>query len=101
MTVGEEFSPDGPLSLRALERIARKCLDFEAAWLGGNNAKVEDFVADSHGLERSKLLCELLLLDLDYRQRQAEQVGDADERGPLRVPFQGGGRQTEVHDQIQ
>ena len=57
------------LPLPALERIERVCLGFEAAWKEGRNPQIEDYLGAAKGAERSGLLRELLLLDLDYRDR--------------------------------
>ncbi len=60
------------LALDALERIDAICLAFEAAWRAGRAPRPEDFLGDSRGTERSELLRELLLLDIDYRSRRGE-----------------------------
>ena len=58
--------PERPtLSVEALERINRVCLEFEAAWKKGESPRIEDHLGDARGDERSKLLEELLLLELE------------------------------------
>ena len=61
------------LPLPALERIEKVCLRFEAAWKQGDKPRIEDYLGAAQGSERSELLRELLLLDLDYRSRSDEQ----------------------------
>jgi WD40 repeat protein/tRNA A-37 threonylcarbamoyl transferase component Bud32/peroxiredoxin len=63
---------DESLSDEALERIDRTCLEFEAAWKEGKRPSIEQHVSGPPGAERSCLLFELLLLDLDYRRREGE-----------------------------
>jgi formylglycine-generating enzyme required for sulfatase activity/serine/threonine protein kinase len=60
---------DVSLPLPALERIDRVCLEFEAAWKTGAPPRIESLLVDTPEPERSALLRELLLLDLDYRSR--------------------------------
>jgi serine/threonine protein kinase/WD40 repeat protein len=45
------------------------CLQFEAVWKEEREPKIEDYLGATEGEERSALLRELLLLDLDYRWR--------------------------------
>jgi tetratricopeptide (TPR) repeat protein/predicted Ser/Thr protein kinase len=61
------------LPIAVLEQIDRVCLEFEAVWRRGEVPKLEDYLGDLHGLERSQLLRELLLLELDYRSQHNEQ----------------------------
>ena len=63
---------DFSLPLDAKERIDRVCWTFEEAWRNGGSPKAEEFLGDAAGEERSALVIELLLLDLNYRQRQGE-----------------------------
>lgn len=63
---------DETLSLSALERIDQVCLKFEAAWKKGEAPSVEQYLGDTSDKERSRLLQELLLLELDYRSAQGE-----------------------------
>jgi serine/threonine-protein kinase len=60
------------LPLPALERVDRKCLEFEASWNSGSVLPLEGFLVDTCGAERAKTLRELLLLDVDYRLRNSE-----------------------------
>lgn len=67
------FPPnDDPLSLSAKERVDRICLAFEEAWKSGTRPRVEAYLGDTPEPERSALLEELLLLELDYRCRSGE-----------------------------
>ena len=60
--------PERPtLSVEALERINRVCLKFEAALKNEQSPRIEDYLDDARDDERSKLLEELLLLDVEYR----------------------------------
>jgi len=68
----EVNSSHASLPLPALERMERVCLEFEAAWKQGFNPQIEDYVGAAQSLERSELLRELLLLDVDYRSRREE-----------------------------
>jgi WD40 repeat protein/tRNA A-37 threonylcarbamoyl transferase component Bud32 len=63
----ETGSDEVSLPLPALERIESVCLEFEAAWKKGSNPRIEDYLGSAQGPERTELLRELLLLDLDYR----------------------------------
>ena len=60
------------LPLPALERIECVCLQFEAAWKKGHTPQIEEYLGAAEGPERDGLLRELLLLDLDYRNRSDE-----------------------------
>ncbi len=80
------------LSLEAKERIDRICWTFEEVWRGGGRPQAEAFLGDTSGAERSALLVELLLLDLDYRQRGGEQPVAEEYR--LRFPQDGDAIET-------
>ena len=60
-------SPIGNLSTDALIRIDQACLEFESAWKRGESPRIEQYLDRWQAMERSCLLCELLLLDLYYR----------------------------------
>jgi WD40 repeat protein/tRNA A-37 threonylcarbamoyl transferase component Bud32 len=60
------------MPIDALERIDRTCLVFEAAWKKGKRPAIEQYSDGSQGTERSCLLSELILLELDYRGRVGE-----------------------------
>jgi serine/threonine protein kinase len=53
-------------------RIENACTRFEAAWKGGQQPRIEDYLADAPEPDRSRLLRELLALELEYRHRQGE-----------------------------
>ena len=59
------------LPVPVLDRIDRACLRFEAAWKRDETPWLEDFLGDSEGDERSRLLAELLVLEFDYRRRKS------------------------------
>jgi WD40 repeat protein/tRNA A-37 threonylcarbamoyl transferase component Bud32 len=63
---------DPPLSLDEELHIDEVCLAFEAAWKVDAQPHVEQYLGDASGPERSALLRELLLLDLDYRRGRGE-----------------------------
>ncbi len=63
---------DALLPVAALKRIDRVCAAFEAAWKSGQRPPAERFFDDTPEPERSSLLRELLLLELDYRCREGE-----------------------------
>ncbi|NLS93280.1 MAG: protein kinase [Planctomycetaceae bacterium] len=60
------------LSLAAKRHIDRVCLDFEASWKGPVPPRIANLLNGVDEPERSELLRELLLLDLDYRTRRGE-----------------------------
>lgn len=64
---------DSSLPVDALERVNCVCRDFEAAWLRGERPQIETCLGGTEGQERSLLVRELVLLELDYRQRTGEQ----------------------------
>jgi WD40 repeat protein/tRNA A-37 threonylcarbamoyl transferase component Bud32 len=63
---------DFALPLAARERIDQVCLAFEAAWQSGQRPCLENCLDPAHGPERRALLCELMLLELDYRAQAGE-----------------------------
>lgn len=66
------------LDLPALERIETACLEFESAWQRGDEPCVEDYLYEGETCERSELLRELLLLDLDYQLRSGKTPSQAE-----------------------
>jgi serine/threonine protein kinase len=52
--------------------IQTECVRFESAWKSGTRPKLEEFLAGWDEPERSKLLCELLLLELDFISADGE-----------------------------
>jgi eukaryotic-like serine/threonine-protein kinase len=64
---------DYSLSLEAKERIDQICLEFEKSWKSGTRPQIKAHLGNTAGTERSVLLSELLLLDLDYRRHLGEQ----------------------------
>jgi serine/threonine protein kinase len=58
----------------ALQRLVdQACDQFESAWLAGRKPTLEDRLGDLPEPERSTLLRELVLLDVDYRRRAGEE----------------------------
>jgi serine/threonine-protein kinase len=71
--------PEG-LPEEAVWRLEAVCCRFEEAWLAGQRARPEDFVAGAEGSERLALLRELLWLDVHYRRQAGERPSAADYR---------------------
>jgi serine/threonine protein kinase len=61
-------------SLSVELRVDAACRRFEAAWKAGEQPRPEDFLRGWEGTERSVLLKELILVDMDYRRRLGETV---------------------------
>ena len=57
------------LTVRALERI---CDQFEAAWQSSPRPSIENYLSDTVGPDRPRLLRELLAIDLIYRRKIGE-----------------------------
>src|SRR6516225_10862684 len=55
-----------------LERVDRVCDAFEAAWQSGRRPQIDAYLGSAAGPERTKLLEELLRLELEYRCRSGE-----------------------------
>jgi hypothetical protein len=53
-------------------RIDDACNQFERAWRGPSRPRIEDFVGEAQEPDRSALIRELILLDLEYRRRNGE-----------------------------
>ncbi len=70
----EPSAGDATLSADLVQRIRRVCDRFEAAWRAGERPRIEEYLdADSAtGPERLPLLRELIVLDVAYRRRGAE-----------------------------
>ena len=60
------------ISAAALGRIDEVCLRFEQAWRVGSKPKIEDYLNGFTRPHRAPLISELLLLDIDYRERNGE-----------------------------
>ena len=58
-----------PASARHLDGI---CTRFELAWKRGERPRIEDYLDGAADAERSELLAELILLELDYRRALGE-----------------------------
>ena len=69
------IDPDNPLGLSttALEEVDRLCVQFERGWQLGERPEITDYLARaSDEKNRSALLQELLLLEIDYRRSRGE-----------------------------
>lgn len=67
------LQPSAPvLPPAVVQRIDGVCNQFEAAWKAGQRPRIEDYLQESRGEERTALLYHLLALELDYRSRRGE-----------------------------
>ena len=66
------------LSVEALERIDEVCCQFESALRQNRDQDIRDLLSSAKEAERSSLLRELLVLDIDYKRRRNERVLLAD-----------------------
>jgi tRNA A-37 threonylcarbamoyl transferase component Bud32 len=71
---------DDPLGQSALQRIDGVCERFEDAWQAGQRPRIEDYLGDTAGPERARLLRELIALDIDYRRQRGEKPEARDYR---------------------
>jgi superkiller protein 3 len=65
-------SQDEGLPLEVMRRIDRACDDFEAEWRAGRRPRLEEYLGETSGRERSVLLGELLRLEIEQRRAQGE-----------------------------
>src|SRR5262249_37213623 len=72
----------GSLPPEAGLRVNEICMRFESAWRQGRRPRVEDCLGEAPEPERSALLRELVLLDVEYRRQQGE-APSADDYEPL------------------
>ena len=63
---------DASLSPSMINGMDDVCDRFEAAWKAGLRPRIEDYLGETAGPERSALWHELLVLELVYRRRQGE-----------------------------
>ena len=70
----------GPLTLSDLEWIDAVCSRFDTAWREGNRPRIEELLADVCPPRRSRLLEELLAVEIEYRQRLGDQIEVSDYR---------------------
>ena len=63
---------DASLSPLMIHRMDEVCDRFEAAWKAGLRPRIEDYLEETAGPERSVLWHDLLVLELVYRRRQGE-----------------------------
>ena len=60
------------IEVQALSRLVSACEQFEAAWRGGRNPRIEDYLDEVESREREKLLRELLAIEIELRARAGE-----------------------------
>ena len=63
---------DDSLSPSMINCMDDACDRFEAAWKAGLRPRIEDYLGETTGPERSALWHDLLVLELVYRRRQGE-----------------------------
>src|SRR5262249_51703490 len=68
--MSDSLQSNEPLS-RA-QRVDRVCDRFEGAWQAGQRPRIEDYLGEVSEPERSRLLRELLALELAYRRLNGE-----------------------------
>ena len=81
-----------PLPLNVIEQIDRACDDFEAAWRGGRLPRLESYLIDASVLERSSLLRELIVTEVELRRAAGEAPTPADVRVAIPSRHPGSGR---------
>ncbi len=59
-------------SVESLRQIDQICQDFESSWRSGTAPRIEDYLRNAPLTVRTRLLQELLLLELHYRTRRGE-----------------------------
>ena len=62
----------GSLPATVVDRIDQACDRFESAWQAGRRPRIEDHLGEVEGPERSALLHELLLVELECRRASGE-----------------------------
>src|SRR5207253_1306084 len=72
MSAGRPVDNDSAAA-RLARRIDQLCDRFEAAWQAGRRPRLEHYLGKIQAAEQPELLRELLVLELDYRQRSGEQ----------------------------
>ena len=82
---------DASLSPTMINGMDDACDRFEAAWKAGLRPRIEDYLEETAGPERSTLWHELLVLELVYRRRQGERPTPEEYRArfPARVNLVG------------
>jgi serine/threonine-protein kinase len=63
----------GGRQTRSSERVDEACDQFEAAWRGGLEPRIEDYLAEADETDRPALLGELIALERELRRRRGEQ----------------------------
>jgi len=70
--VSDAFSERSSLSPEVFRRVDSVCQAFEAAWKAGQRPTIEPLLVNVEEPMRTPLLRELILLEIDYRQRASE-----------------------------
>ena len=86
----EALAPaSGSLPLTLAGRIDRACDRYEADWKAGRRPRIEAYLADTPEPDRSVLLRELLLLELEFRRNDDERptAGEYQARFPRDEPL--------------
>ncbi len=78
---------DASLSPSMTKRVDAACDHFESAWKAGQRPRIEDYLGEIAGAERSALCHELLVVELVYRYRLGERPTPEEywERFPTQV----------------
>jgi tetratricopeptide (TPR) repeat protein len=63
---------DRALSLPLARQVNAVCNRFERAWQAGQRPAIEEYLGDTQEPARSALLCELIALEVTYRQQAGE-----------------------------
>src|SRR5437867_13230432 len=63
---------EASLSPDQMRRVDELCNRFEAAWKAGQRPRIEDYLGDTRGTDRSALLHELIALEIECRQGSGE-----------------------------
>src|SRR5688572_2969451 len=64
----QQAAPAPPVGVDAI------CDAFEAAWLAGEEPRIEDYLCGDESVDEDALLRELLLAEWDLRQRHDQQI---------------------------
>ncbi len=74
-------SDDNDLSLEDWRHVDAACDQFEAAWLAGERPDPSPLLAEVTGPARTRLLRELLIIELDFRRQRGERPEVAEYAG--------------------
>jgi serine/threonine-protein kinase len=85
--MSNEHSGDASLSPSQFLWLDALCDRFEDAWQAARRPRIEQYLANTPEPRRSELLCELLLLDIEYRAKLGESPSAAEYKA--RFPHDG------------